>query len=108
MSLSYGTDHPDKVDIIGENDGTCYLWIVQSKFLDEDNLFLLQDKINNYLTFILDGQLAEAFPERIDMPKIVRVVYQHDLNDIAIDFLEQVRSIFDDEGIGFEYGVSEL
>lgn len=63
MSLNYGTDHPDKIDIISENNGTCYLWIAQSQLLEEETLFLLQDKINNYLTFILDGQLAEVFPE---------------------------------------------
>ena len=108
MSLNYGTDHPNKIDIIGENNGTCYLWIVQSQLLEEETLFLLQDKINNYLTFILDGQLAEVFPKQIDMPKIVRVVYQHDLTEIVIDFLEQIRFVFADEGIGFEYGTSEL
>jgi hypothetical protein len=108
MSLNYGTAHPDKIDLIGESNGTCLLWIVQSEPLDEENLLLLQEKINYYLTFILDGQLAEEFPERSDMPKMVRVVYQHDLTEIVTDFLEKVRSVFCDEGIVFEYGSSEF
>lgn len=108
MSFKYGTAHPDKVDLIGENNGTCNLWIVQSEALDEERLFLLQEKINNYLTYILDGQLAEEYPEFCNMPKTVRIVYQQDLTETAIDFLEKVKSIFFDEGIGFEYGTSEI
>lgn len=108
MSLKYGTAHPDKVDLIGESNGTCNLWIVQSEVLDEERLFLLQEKINNYLVYILDGQLAEEYPKFFDMPKTVRIVYQQDFTETAIDFLEKVKSVFFAEGIGFEYGDSEI
>jgi hypothetical protein len=106
MSLQYGTAHSDQIDLIGINDGVCYLWIVQSEQLDENNLLLLQEKINNYLIFILDGQFAEEFPERADMPKVVRVELQHDATGIAAEFLDKVSSIFKDEGIDFQYGKS--
>lgn len=89
MFLQYGTSNPDKIDVIGFNNGTCYLWIVQSTPIDESNLLLLQEKINNYLTFILEGQLLEEFPDSSDMPIIVRIVLQYDATGVSLSGAEK-------------------
>ena len=107
MCLKYGTAHPDKVDFIGLEDGICNLWIVQSERLNENNLLLLQEKINNYLAFILDGQMAEEFPHMSGLPKLVKIVLQYDATGISAEFLERVSTVFRNEGIGFQYGTHE-
>ena len=48
MTKKYGTDYPDKVDLIAEKDGACYLYVVQSDEMDDEKTLALQDKLNNY------------------------------------------------------------
>jgi len=105
MTKKYGTDHPDKVDLITEKDGVCYLYIVQSDALDGEKTLALQQKLNNYLSFILDGQLEKEFPERAKLKKIVRIDLQYMPTGVAAEFLMKVKPVFEAEGVGFEYTV---
>ncbi len=105
MDRAYGTDHPNRIDVIAENDGVCYLYVIQADHLDDERTLALQDKLNNYLAFILDGQLEQEFPDKANLRKVVRVELKHSPPDLAADFLVAVGGTFEAEGIGFEYGV---
>ena len=61
--MKYGTEHPNKIDTIATKDEKVILSIIQADAIDDDNLIQLQEKINNYLAYILDGQLDNDFPK---------------------------------------------
>jgi len=58
-----GAKYPEVIDFLTEKDGVCSLYIVQSTPLDDGLTLKLQEKINNYLAFALDGQLAKEYPD---------------------------------------------
>jgi hypothetical protein len=108
MSKKYGTDYPDKVDLITEKDGVCYLYVIQSDELDDERTLALQEKLNNYLSFILDGQFVKEYPERAQLRRVVRIELQYEPTGIAAEFLKKVKPVFEAEGVGLEYTVSKV
>ena len=50
---------------------------------------ILQDKINDYLSYIVSGQAAEAAP---GMRSVIRILAKHSYSRYCIDFLERVRA----------------
>ena len=102
MVRRYGTDFPDQVDLVTVEDGVCYLYVVQSDELDGERTLALQTKLNNYLAFILDGQLEEAYPEKAQLPKVIRIELLHRPEGVAAEFLDKVAPHIKKEGIGFE------
>lgn len=108
MIKKYGTDYTNKVDLITEKDGACYLYVVQSAEMDEEKTLALQDKLNNYLSFILDGQLKEEYPDKALMRKVVCIEFQHQPTGIAAEFMDRVRPVFEAEGVCFEFSVSGI
>jgi hypothetical protein len=57
----YGVNYPNQIDLISHNEGVCNLHVVQSEELTDELLLKLQDKLNHYLAYALDGQLQEDF-----------------------------------------------
>ena len=103
----YGTDHPDKIDLVSEKGGVCYFYVIQADDLDDERILLLQAKLNNYLAFILDGQLEQEDPEKYRLGEMVKVELQYVPSGVASKFLALVKGVFQREAIGFEYGVSQ-
>lgn len=68
----------------------------------------LQDKINTYLSFVLDGALAERYPAMAGKPVRIRLdCHGGPPTGEAVRFLEQVSELLKrDYGIGFEVEVS--
>ena len=102
MVRRFGTDFPDKVDMVTVDDGVCYLYVVQGHELDGERTLALQEKLNNYLAFILDGQFEQEYPERALLQKVIRVELLHKPEGVAAEFLEKVAPHIEKEGIGFE------
>jgi len=105
MSQRYGTDHPEVIDVITEKDDTCYLYVIQDAELDDERTLALQTKLNNYLAFILDGQLAEEYPSKAQLQKVIRIELQYPATGVAAEFLERIEPYLQKEGVGFEVGV---
>lgn len=102
MARKFGTDFPDKVDMVTVEDGVCYFYVVQGHELDGERTLALQTKLNNYLAYILDGQLEQDYPERTQLQKVIRVELLHKPEGVAAEFLEKVAPHIKKEGIGFE------
>ena len=100
--MKFGTDFPDKVDMVTVEDGVCYLYVVQGHELDGERTLALQTKLNNYLAFILDGQFAQEYPDKAPLPKVIRVELLYEAEGVAAEFLEKVGPLIKKEGIGFE------
>ena len=67
-----GVEHAHIIDIVAhdEKEGSVTLIMLEPRPWDgsELRLFQLQEKINAYLSFALDGEMAEAYPNLISLP----------------------------------------
>jgi len=102
MDQLYGSDHPDVVDLITERDGVCYMYLIEEDELEGDQLLALQEKLNRYLSFILDGQLQRSYPALAHFQKIIRINLHHTPSEFAGEFLERIKSVFAEYDVGLE------
>ena len=101
----YGAEFPKTIDLLTSKDDVCILYIVQGMDLDDELTLKLQEKINNYLTYISEGQLEEENPDMVNMAKKIQINLQYEPEGIAAEFLEKVRPYIEAEGIEFQIQV---
>jgi hypothetical protein len=97
----FGVSFTNQIDAIGIRDGECILSIIQADPLSPELTVLLQQKLNHYLQYILDGQLHEERPETSNIPKTIELYLQHSASDVAEAFLKKVKPYIESEGIKF-------
>jgi len=98
----------DKVDFIGTlPNGNVQLTISDHLNWNETNehLIILQDKINSYLDFIENEQLYEVYPYSINKQIIISVVFKHNPNEIAKDFLQSCKETIESINVHFNWEV---
>jgi hypothetical protein len=91
------TFDPGKVDLVSiPKSGTVVdLHIVQDSAWigSDDQITTLQQKINNYVSFALDGALVENYPDTAGLPWRIVIVSQDGRPDARTSFvLDQVTS----------------
>lgn len=101
----YGAKYKDNVDIITFGDDVCTLHIVQSEELDDELTLLLQEKINNYLSFALDGQLFEEYPKSKGKELNIEITLKFPPTGLAAKFLDRSGPVVESEGLGFKVTV---
>ncbi len=57
----------------------------------EDQLLQLQEKLNAYASFILDGEMAEAFPQFLGKPVEIQLRTRHQPSTLALGLLQQAQ-----------------
>ncbi len=98
---NYGVKFPDQIDLISHTEGVCNLHIVQLEFLTDELLLKLQDKLNHYLAYALDGQLDAEFP---DLPKLqirIQLWLTHEPDNDTLKFLAKAAYSCSVEGVEF-------
>lgn len=101
-----GVEHAEVIDLLTHDaeSGQVELVMFEPRAWDggEEQLFQLQEKMNAYLSFALDGEMAEAHPELVDKP--LRVVLRCvDMPPApAVEFLTHVREQIALQGIDLE------
>lgn len=68
-----------------------------------EHLLLLQDKINSYVDFIENGQLAESYPDKSDKKIMIQIVFKYYPNRIAEEFLAIVERFLNEKGHVFDF-----
>ena len=58
---------------------------------DEAHILQLQEKLNAYASFILDGEMAEAFPQFVGKPVEVQLRTRHQPAPLTLGFLNQAK-----------------
>jgi hypothetical protein len=102
MSDSPGVHNPKKIDLITRTKtDEIVLVMIEDRPWDggEDRLAELQDKINNYLAFALDGALFQQIPEAKDKRVIIRLDCSHEPDTATLDFIDAVRRQIEPEHI---------
>ncbi|WP_217475634.1 DUF6572 domain-containing protein [Stutzerimonas stutzeri] len=100
-------DQSETVDIISQApDGTVVLTISDHLEWDAENehLLLLQEKLNSYFRFLESGEIYESYPCAKGANFLLSLVCQFRPTEVALGFLERVRSIAESAGCGFSWG----
>ena len=69
---------------------------------EETQLFQLQEKLNAYLSFVLDGELNDAYPELAGKTVEIQLRTVHELDEKTLAFVGLVREQLALQRIAFE------
>ena len=104
-----GIEHPGVIDFMAFDAAANHvlLVMVEKRPWNEPDLqlFQLQEKLNAYLSFILDGEMADAYPQFAGKPVLLRFECAEPPSDQVIDFLQIVHDQTALQGIDFEVEV---
>jgi len=70
---------------------------------ENEHLLLLQEKINSYLDFIENGQLAENYPDKADKKIMIQIIFKYYPNKTADEFLAIVERFLNEKGHAFDF-----
>ncbi|MFV0415884.1 MAG: DUF6572 domain-containing protein [Chthoniobacterales bacterium] len=70
--------------------------------LGDMQLYQLQEKLNAYASFILDGEMHQAYPQTVDRPVEIQLRSIYEPSDEALLLLEQVREQLSFQDIALE------
>ncbi len=105
-----GLAHPNVIDLIAHDTHTdeVVLTMIEPRPWDgsQVQLFQLQEKINAYLSFALDGEMAEAYPALVDKPLRLRLECAQPPSAQVRGFLGLVREQVAFQGIAVEMRVA--
>jgi hypothetical protein len=95
------------VDAIGLDNATNSVILSISDHLDwlgqaDNHLFLLQEKLNSYLSFIESKEMIEVYPDAKDRKIAIDIVYKYPLSEQAQEFYEKVEKIIKNAGVEFQ------
>ena len=103
--LSRGVQNPKVVDLVAEDpeSGEVVLTILEQRAwgADPQQLHQLQDKLNSYLGYALDGYLARDYPDYGGRPVRFELVCSEAPGPDQRGFLVAFRNYADTQGIGF-------
>ena len=101
-----GLEHPDIIDVIALDEKTGEVALVMHEPREWDGsdgrLFQLQEKINAYLSFALDGEMNEAYPAFVGKPVRLQLDCATPPDARTLDFIGLVRRQISFQGIKFE------
>jgi hypothetical protein len=104
-------EHASVIDMIIYEPATdeSVLIMVESRAWDgsEERLFQLQEKMNAYLSFALDGEMAAAYPALAMKQLRVQLETVHMPDPAALQFLQHVYDQIALQGIKLEVRVKE-
>ena len=96
-----GVEHAHVIDLVAHDakEGAVALIMLEPRPWDgsELRLFQLQEKVNAYLSFALDGEMAEAYPQLVSLPLRLQLDCATPPDAMTVSFLSHVR-----EQIGFQ------
>lgn len=105
-----GLEHPNVIDLIAEDPRTGELALVMRETREWDGsdqrLFQLQEKINAYLSFALDGEMEEAYPAFVGKTLRLQLDCASHPDPRTMKFIGVVREQISYQGIKFEIVVA--
>jgi len=103
LTRGVGVENPRVIDLVtyDPKSGEYVLIMIEERKWDgsADRVLQLQAKVNNYLSFALDGQMARQYPDSVGKPLRLQLdcVAEPDAN--SAQFIELVREKLKTEGI---------
>ena len=104
-----GVEHAHVIDIVADDAarGEAVLIMLEPRPWDgsELRLFQLQEKVNAYLSFALDGEMAEAYPGLMGRPLRLQIDCVGMPDPTVVEFLSVVREQIAFQSINLEVRV---
>jgi hypothetical protein len=101
-----GLEHPGVLDAFAHDTRANKLVLAMYEgrpWSGEDwQLFQLQEKLNAYISFVLDGELADGFPDLAGKPVEIQLRSIHEPDAKTLDLIEHVRQQLALQQIAFE------
>ena len=105
-----GIEHAGVIDFLGFDQATAEVLMVMVERRPwhhlEEQLFQLQEKLNAYLSFALDGEMTEAYPQFVGKALRMRLECAEPPPEESIGFLQHVYEQSALQGISFEVEVA--
>lgn len=106
MNAPFGLEHPAVLDAFAR-DTRSGVWILAMYEVrpwegDEQQLFQLQEKLNAYASFILDGEMSETFPDSAGQRIEIQLRTVHEPDEKAWGLIARAREQLLLQQIGFE------
>ena len=98
-----GIDDCNVIDLISQKKGVYYLHLILDKALTDSDLMNLQQKLNNYLAYGLDGQLVEDYPDAKDKDICIVVESSEKFEGLVLEFMNRFNDICTNESVGLEF-----
>lgn len=76
--------------------------VEEGEWQEPKALWLLQEKMNALLSYVLDGQMREQFPDSAAGPVTLVLSSVESYPDEATQLIDRLRPIIEGEGLGFE------
>jgi hypothetical protein len=107
---SRGLEHAGVIDAMLQDAKSGELWLVMVERRPWDGgerqLFQLQEKLNAYVSFALDGEMAETDPALVGKPLRLILDTTHAPGEEAVNFLSAVREQLGFQGIELEVRIT--
>lgn len=101
----------DKIDFIGIEKKSNNVILTISDHLDwsepKKHLFLLQEKLNNYIVFFESGQIEEIYPKSKGKKLVIEIIGQNPLSEDGTIFLAKVTQIIKPLGVTLKFKLFE-
>ncbi len=101
-----GLEHPGVLDAFAhdtrENKLVLAMYETRPWEGGEAQLFQLQEKLNAYLSFALDGEMAEAFPQFKNLPLEIQLRSVHEPAPETWDLVRRIREQLGFQNVAFE------
>ena len=86
-----GSAYPNSIDLITQSEEEVRLVIVEEEALDDEAALALQEKLNNYLSYALDGELLKQYPAISSKQVIIRVEFWARPTAFILEFLARYK-----------------
>lgn len=95
------------IDFVGINKESGEITLAISDHLEwgsgDDHLFLLQKKINSYLSYIESGEILEKIPNASERRTVIQLHSKFEPDEEGLIFLSKAKRIIEEAGFGFEF-----
>lgn len=103
--MESGLEHPGVIDVIGQDEESGATILIMREHRpwtgSNEHLFQLQEKVNAYLSFALDGEMAEAYPDRVDRPIRIQLDCVTPPDPTTLHYLKLIHDQMGFQGIEF-------
>jgi hypothetical protein len=97
--------NPNVIDfvVVERDDGEVFMDIVQHLPWTRETMNLLDRKVDGYVSYFSQGQIARNYPQFAGRPVVIRVVYAQTPGPAALWRLEAIKTRIAPHGIGMTW-----
>lgn len=101
-----GIDHPNTLDLLTESGTKIRLVLVEERALMPEDARALQEKLNNYLSYAIDGELYRQHPKSHGKFIIIRIDLYATPAEFIVQFLRSYREAIARFSVDIEIAVN--